>query len=173
MDFNDLQSDKLPQIDIKDKNLPIITKRAWDALIASNSPPYLFYYGNHIVRLVKREKGQILIDSLDKNKLRHVLARCANFRIFKSDEFEICPPPPYIIEDMLACPNYPLPRLSRIVNAPIFSKEGKLHLTPGYSASISKFQKFRSILRRTILIGQNILFWANCCMIFHLRETLR
>ena len=79
MDFNDLQSDKLPQIDIKDKNLPIITKRAWDALIASNSPPYLFNYGNHIVRLVKREKGQILIDSLDKNKLRHVLARCANF----------------------------------------------------------------------------------------------
>ncbi|MBW2407061.1 MAG: hypothetical protein JRE92_02485 [Deltaproteobacteria bacterium] len=135
MDFNDLQSDKLPQIDIKDKNLPIITKRAWDALIASNSPPYLFNYGNHIVRLVKREKGQILIDSLDKNKLRHVLARCANFRIFKSDEFEICPPPPYIIEDMLACPNYPLPRLSRIVNAPIFSKEGNLHLTPGYSAS--------------------------------------
>jgi hypothetical protein len=50
MDFNDLQSDKLPQIDIKDKNLPLITKRAWDALIASNSQPYLFTYGNHIVR---------------------------------------------------------------------------------------------------------------------------
>ena len=135
MDFNDLQSDKLPQIDIKDKNLPLITKRAWDALIASNNQPYLFTYGNHIVRLVKRDKGQVIIDRLDKNKLRYVLARCANFRIFKSDDFEICPPPPYVIEDMLACPYYPLPRLSRIVNAPIFSKEGKLHLAPGYSAS--------------------------------------
>jgi hypothetical protein len=43
MDFNDLQSDKLPQIDIKDKNLPLITKRAWDALIASNSIPFYIW----------------------------------------------------------------------------------------------------------------------------------
>ena len=56
-------------------------------------------------------------------------------RIFKKDGFEISLPPPYVVEDMLACPNYPLPRLSRIVHAPIFSKDGKLHLTPGYSAS--------------------------------------
>jgi hypothetical protein len=40
MDFNDLQSDNLPQTDIKDKNLPLITKQAWGALIASNSQPY-------------------------------------------------------------------------------------------------------------------------------------
>jgi hypothetical protein len=135
MDFNDFQSDNLPQIDIKDKNLPLITEQSWDAVIRANKTPYLFTYGNHIVRLVKKKKGQILIDRLDKNKLRYVLARCANFRIFKKDEFEISLPPSYVIEDMLACPNYPLPRLSRIVNAPIFSKKGKLHLTPGYSAS--------------------------------------
>ena len=76
----------------------------------------------------------MLIDRLDKNKLRHELARCATFRIFKSDGFEICLPPPYVIEDMFCCPNYPLPRLMRIVNAPIFSKEGELHIKTGYSA---------------------------------------
>jgi hypothetical protein len=84
---------------------------------------------------VNSEKGQIVIDRLDKNKLRHELARCAIFRTFKNDEFEISLPPPYVVEDMLAYPNYPLPRLSRIVSAPIFSKEGNLHLSPGYSPS--------------------------------------
>jgi len=135
MDNKDLQSNKLPQIDIKDKNLPVITKRAWDALIASNSPPYLFTFGNTAVRLVTGENGQIFTDRLGKNKLRHELARCAIFRTIKKGELEIDLPPLYVVNDLLAHPNYPLPRLSRIVNAPIFSKEGKLHLTPGYSPS--------------------------------------
>ena len=92
MDDKDLQS-KLPQIDIKDKNLPVITKQAWDALIASNSPPYLFTYGNTVVRLVTGENGQIFTDRLGKNKLRHELARCAIFRTIKKGELEIDLPP--------------------------------------------------------------------------------
>ena len=67
------------------------------SVIKANNWPYLFNYANHIVRLVKKENGQMLIDRLDKSKLRHELARCATFRIFKSDGFEICLPPAYVI----------------------------------------------------------------------------
>jgi hypothetical protein len=134
MDFKVLQS-KMPQIDIIDKNLPVITKSAWDALIASNNPPYLFSYGNTVVRLITGENGQVSIDGLSKYKMRHVLARCAIFRTIKKGELEIDLPPLYLINDLLAHSNYPLPKLSRIVHAPIFSQDGKLHLTPGYSFS--------------------------------------
>ena len=141
MDFKDLQS-KLPQIDIKDKNLPVITKSAWDALIASNNPPYLFSYGNTVVRLITGENGQVSIDRLSKYKLRHVLARCAIFRTIKKGELEIDLPPLYVVNDLLVHSNYPLPPLSRIVHAPIFSKDGKLHLTPGYSPSTQCYFNF-------------------------------
>ena len=133
MDNKELQSDKLPQIDIKDKNLPIITKQAWEALIAANDPPYLFIYANCIVRLVISEKGQIVIDRLDNSKMRHELARCAIFRTFKNGEFEVDLPPIWVVDDIFAHPNPPFPALSRIITAPIFSKQGELQTEPGYS----------------------------------------
>ena len=134
MDLNDLQSDNLPQIDIKDKNLPLITKQSWDALVKVNNLLNLFIHGNHIVRLVDIEKGQIEIVRLDKHKLRHVLARCAKFRTLKNGVYTTDLPPMWVIDDLLAHSKYPLKRLSRIVYAPIFSKKGKLQINPGYSS---------------------------------------
>ena len=139
MEFDDLQSSTLPQIDIKDKNLPLIASKAWDVLNRANNPPYLFKYANCIVRLVKIQKGRTQIDRLDKNKLRHVLARAAIFRTLKNGEFEVDLPPVYVIEDMLADPNPPLPVLHRIVNTPVFSNNGHLHISPGYSQETKNY----------------------------------
>jgi putative DNA primase/helicase len=123
----------LPVIDIIEKNLPVLTQQALDALMNANYPPYLFRYGNNLVRLVTGENDQLHLDILNKSKLRHELARCAIFRIYRRKQWEVDLPPIYVIDDILAHPNPPFPVISRILTAPIFSEEGKIQTKSGYS----------------------------------------
>lgn len=132
----------LPLIDIKNRFVPDVTREAWEALKAKNLPPYLFRYGDQIIRLVFNENGTVKIEPLDKSRLRHELARAAVFRYYEGEDLRVFQPPSSIVDDMLADPKPPLPVLERIVNAPIFSKDGQLQIHPGYCPSTRCYLNF-------------------------------
>lgn len=135
----------LPVIDIKNRYVPEVTQEAWEALTIKNQPPYLFRYGNQIVRLVSTENKTVTLELLDKNRLRHELARAAVFGNYEGENIKVFPPPSFIVDDMLADPNPPLPVLDRVVDAPIFSEDGQLQNRPGYCPSTRCYLNFNEV----------------------------
>jgi hypothetical protein len=121
----------LPRIDAKIQDLRLISSLAWNAIKKANEPPRFFRHPTGIVRLENKE-GIVVPRVLGENHLRHHLARAADFYTKKHEGEHPALPPMHLVKDMLADPEPPLPYLARIVEHPIFSPDGTLHLEPGY-----------------------------------------
>jgi hypothetical protein len=126
----------LPEIDAKIGDLATQAGLAWNALTAKNQPPRLFTYAR-VPSLVEADlHGAPLIQVLDSDLMRYIVARCAkwfqNKRIEGQNVRVDARPPLDTIRDMLATPHPPLPVLDRVVEAPFFTASGKLIATPGY-----------------------------------------
>lgn len=129
----------LPSIDADNEDVPITAALAWDALLAANDPPVIFRQGTPI-RLEHDPKTGIHAVEVNANRWRHHLARAANF--FRGDakgNVEPALPPTWLVEDMLARPDPPLPPLTRIVEVPVFAPDGTLQTTPGYHPASATF----------------------------------
>jgi len=116
-------------------NLPEVTGQAWDAIKwANREDPSLFRRGGAPVRVEDDEQGNPVITVLNPDRMRYELARCAYWYTLKGKDGEEVPakPPMYVVRDVLATPNYPLPVLERVVEVPVFSPDGKISLAPGY-----------------------------------------
>ncbi|MBX6753654.1 MAG: bifunctional 3'-5' exonuclease/DNA polymerase [Thermorudis peleae] len=127
----------LPWINAAVQDLRVITAEAWEALRRANDPePFIFRFGGSLIRLDRDEDGVLVPVELTADRLRYVLARCANFyKPRVDDDMEqrvIVRPPGYVIADMLASSDPPVPVLRRIVHAPVFGPDGQLVLAPGY-----------------------------------------
>jgi putative DNA primase/helicase len=116
----------------KQRDLPALTAAAWAALQQANDPPSLFTFADRPVRLVCNAEGTCSLEPLTEDRLRHVVVRAAKWVKVAYETEEAAEPPPGVIADMLACPEYPLPRLRRIVSAPVFAATGVLQTAPGY-----------------------------------------
>lgn len=121
--------------------LASVAEQAWKALQQANEKRcYLFRRFSALVRLIEDPKsGQLIIEPLDAQKLLYELRRSANWvKLSKDNEWVLAEPPLQVAQDMLACPNPPLPFLSQLVGAPILvpSKTGKCRLlcVAGYDA---------------------------------------
>lgn len=134
--MNNIEDDR-PILDGSEKDLSVIRPLAYQALISGNKPPRLFSQNNSPVRIEVDDRRYACIEPLDIPKMRNELGRCAIWKKNGLVHENSLYPPKTLIEDMLADPICPLPRLSRIVSAPVFSQDGKLETTPGYS-EISK-----------------------------------
>jgi putative DNA primase/helicase len=129
----------LPAIDANNEDLPSIADEAWDALLAANNPPTMFRQGTPI-RLEHDHKTGIRAVEVTASRLRYHLARVANF--YEEDtkgNREPALPPMWLVDDMLARPDPPLPPLTRIVEVPVFAPDGTLQTTPGYHAASATF----------------------------------
>ncbi len=125
-------ADSLPHIDAGDFELKRITPLAWEAVEQFNRPPTLFRSGGLPVRIEKDDKGYPRLRELVQDKMRHVLARSADwYRVYQGEVYPVLPPM-HVVKDMLASPELPLPILTRIVEAPVFSPEGLLQTSSGY-----------------------------------------
>ena len=126
----------LPSIDAGNQDLPVVTAAAWEALTAANDPPRLFRYGGLPMRLERDDDERPLLRNLTEDRLRHELARAADwYRVRKgNDGFERKPayPPIAVVRDVLARADVEYPVLNTIVEAPIFAPDGSLHTTLGY-----------------------------------------
>jgi hypothetical protein len=129
-----------PQLWAQDKNLPHITEAAWKALEAYNATATIFLYGKAISRLERDDEGAPILRDLTEDRLRHVLARAADWYALVADKKDkdappqrvAALPPTYVVKDILATPTPQLPVLSRVVAAPVVAPDGSLLTTPGY-----------------------------------------
>lgn len=124
----------LPRINAADQDLRRVTELAWDAIKRRNDPPLLFLRGGLPHRLEPGPEGPVL-RRLNKDRMRHEVARSADWFREKGGKRSPAIPPAAVIEDMLATPQPPLPVLIRFVAAPVFSSTGTFETAPGYHAA--------------------------------------
>jgi hypothetical protein len=122
----------LPQIDATCGDLPAMASKAWSALIKANDPPVLFEYAGKLIRIEKTNEKQATIRVLTQDRLHYELAGVAVWYKWTKWGRKQTPPPFAVVRDILARPNPPLPPLTRIIEAPMFGKDGELIITPGY-----------------------------------------
>jgi len=125
----------LPSINVSDKDLRRVTEAAWGALLKANKPPSLFRHGSLPVRIERDDNGTPIIREITQDRMRHHLARSADwYRLNDSRRIAAQPPIP-VVRDVLATPDMPLPIITRIVEVPIFAPDGTLVTNPGYNDS--------------------------------------
>lgn len=123
----------LPPIDAGSGDLAGLADQAWAAIIASNDPPELFQRGGLLTRIQTGDTKEPYLAVVSEAGLRGILARVAWwYRFTERDGQKDAHPPIPVVKDMMAAPEYPLPIISRVVEAPVFGRQGELNLEPGY-----------------------------------------
>lgn len=127
------------RIDAGQQNLAAITRQAWNALQEANDPAYLFRHGSEPCRIEQGDEGEPLLRELSEDRLRHEVARAATWfrtKVEGKETVEVdAMPPRDVVRDMLATPDVPLPCLTRMVEAPVFARDGSIQTEPGYHAA--------------------------------------
>jgi putative DNA primase/helicase len=119
-------------------DLADVTRAAWAAIDAANSPPFLFSLGSLPVRLERDDSGALVTRVLTLDRARYVLARVAEFiepkkgRGAAAKPAEDTFPPLAVVHDVLAKPEPPLPKLTSIVEVPVLTRDGRIREVPGY-----------------------------------------
>jgi hypothetical protein len=119
-------------------DLADISRAAWAAIDAANSPPFLFRFGDLPVRLERDDSGGLVTRVLTMDRARYVLARVAEFiepkkgRGSAAKPAEDTFPPLAVVHDVLAKPEPPLPTLTSIVEVPVLTRSGRIRELPGY-----------------------------------------
>jgi Bifunctional DNA primase/polymerase, N-terminal/Primase C terminal 1 (PriCT-1) len=125
----------LPPIDIAEGHLRDRSRRAMDALVAKNSPPFVFVRTAALVRVRRDERGRPLIELLRDAAWRGILDRVANFVSGGNDAGPAPVPPPLdVVADLLTLGDWPVPPLEGVTEVPVLRPGGTLLTTPGYDA---------------------------------------
>lgn len=121
-----------PEIVINGRQLPEVVAEAWRAVIDAGEPrrPSVLQRAGRLVR-VTPSRG---IEILGEPELRAVLVRVAKWYRRSGDDQIDCTPTKVILQDMLALPADTLPSVDRIVGVPVYDRDGRLLLEPGYHA---------------------------------------
>lgn len=135
----DDDGDGRPWIDANVRDLPVMSQQAWAAIERRNSPPRLFIFGGTMVRLRTGAHGVPVTETIDQDILAHELARCARFFEETTVKNETVrrqvDPPARVVRDLITTDAPPLPALTRIVETPVFAKDGSLPTERGYHAA--------------------------------------
>lgn len=128
-----LQDSSLPLMRADEGDLARAVDRAWSLLLGSNRTPWLFRYAGLATWVVPDDEGRPAAVALTDERLRHMLARLADWRRLNA-KGELVPthPPTALVKSILATPDPGLPVLVGIVSAPVFGRHGRLLTTPGY-----------------------------------------
>ena len=123
----------LPIIRADCQDLRSVTAQCWEAIARANNPPRYFRYIGIPSRLEKDDDGMLAPRELTPDRLRHELARVANW--VHGEQDEPAKPPVDVVRDVLATPNPQLPVLSRITDVPVLAPDGSLQTAEGYHAA--------------------------------------
>lgn len=132
---DDPKPKELPQIVVNGRQIRLIIKDAWAAILKTERPK--IYVRNHeLVRIRDGEHGR-RIHPMTKDAVHGALLRCATWVKAKQGDggsfFVDDKPNNEIALDMLAYPHPSLDRLEAVLHAPSFSAEGKLIEKAGYN----------------------------------------
>jgi hypothetical protein len=123
----------LPTLRADEGDLARAVERVWTLLIGSNRTEWLFRFAGQPTWVEPDDEGRPAPKVLNEERLRHMLARLANWRRANArGELVPAPPPTAVVKAVLATPDPALPVLAGIVSAPVFGRTGKLITTPGY-----------------------------------------
>ncbi|MGE0424950.1 MAG: toprim domain-containing protein [Reyranellaceae bacterium] len=124
---------RLPQLRADEGNLARAHGRAWALLLESNRTPWLFRSAGLPTWVVHDDDGLPMARQITEERLRHMLAKLADWRR-PSGKDELVPahPPMPLVKSLLATPDPGLPVLAGIVTAPVFGRNGALLTEPGY-----------------------------------------
>jgi hypothetical protein len=123
----------LPVLRADEGNLRRATDRAWSAILASNRMPWLFRLGGLPSWVTPDDEGRPVAATLSEERLRHMLAKLADWRKINAKGDAIpAPPPTGVVKSLLATPDPGLPILAGIVTTPVFGRGGVLLTEPGY-----------------------------------------
>jgi len=115
-----------PSINAGHLDLAAVTEAAWATLIEANRPPSLFRYSSGVCRMERDADWAPLIRELTVDRLRHELARVADWFTETRGRTRDALPPLHVVRDMLARADPPLPLLGRLVEVPVFAPDGRL-----------------------------------------------
>lgn len=123
----------LPTARADEGNLDRATARAWGLLLAANRTPWLYRLAGEPSWVVPDDEGRPIPVPVREERLRHMLAKLADWRkqTAKGDLVPT-PPPTGVVKSMVATPDPALPVLAGIVTAPVLGRGGVLLTEPGY-----------------------------------------
>lgn len=121
-----------PIIVVNGRHLHEIAGDAWQVLLDSNDPPWLFRHGRFIATVERDDDERPVIRQLGLVGLKGHLDRHATWVAQKRDQLLPARPPKDVVEDMLEL-DKPLPVLRGLAGTPVFASDGALVATPGYS----------------------------------------
>lgn len=127
-----------PEIDTANLGLDAMAAAAWAAIDAANAPPRIYLYGGALAWLVADAKGQVRIEMMQRDHVRHHLAEVAAFTRWtlggrtRAPEKKPAFPPVPLAADLLAVPRASLPNLHRLVHVPVFAADGRLITEAGF-----------------------------------------
>ena len=119
-------------------DLHLKTQEMWDVVVdvnASEPDPAMYIYGDGLARITHMTAdGKPAIDMLTADKLKELLASRIRFLEWNAQGFVTAAHPPHaVITNMLATAlPPPLPRIRRLVTAPVFADGGGLLTSVGY-----------------------------------------
>ena len=130
-----------PRINVGDQDLRRQRKKAIATLDASNrEEPRLFMQNGQPVRFEVGPDDQPRIRAVTKDRMRHELARRADwYRVSAGGQEVAARVPVDLAAEVLATPHLPLPPLLRVVPHPFFAPGGKLVCERGYHAESGTF----------------------------------
>src|SRR5438093_1470756 len=126
----------LPEILLGDRRLSDKTTNALEALHRANaSNPQLFQQGGALVRL-RFDDDTVRVEPLTVDALRGELDRVA---LWVKPKGGLAEPPASVVKNILSLPVFDLPRLRAVAEAPFFTLDGRLVVTPGYHTDVGVF----------------------------------
>jgi hypothetical protein len=122
------------RIDGGNQDLEIVTAQAWSAIQQANKSERYFRYGGRPSRIETGDDGEPIVRTLDHDRARYEMARCAEWYKIVGEDGEEVPasPPKDVVRELLAQPDMPLPVLTRILEAPVYAADGALQTVSGY-----------------------------------------
>jgi len=117
------------------QDLSLLMKRSWEALdkYCQKKEPLVFVRSGALTRVKLDKKDGPMLDIMSEAALKNVLDKVAYwYRLDRNDNEKSAFPVTECVKGMLAEGTPPVPRLTRIVQAPVFGKDGTLLTSPGY-----------------------------------------
>jgi len=112
------------------RQLPEKTSALWAGVHVQNNPPRIFSYDNQIARVNESDSS---VEILDLVRAKFEFARQVNWLSSVSKGWGTPTNPcPTVIQDALATPFPPLPKLKGVVSIPVMTESGELLMREGY-----------------------------------------
>ena len=133
IDTAEVEPRRRPGIIHNARQLDEVVAEATEAMIAANDPPRVFVRAGQLVRLRSDEDSRPMLEPLQSDHLRNVLADAATWwRSLKDGGLTATAPPVEIARAVLAGHDWGAPALGGVVELPVLRPDGTFALEHGY-----------------------------------------